>query len=120
VFVRLGVGVIIVGVFVTLGVRDGVSEGVSDGVKEGVSVTDEVKVGGMKGVSEIVLVGVSVSVVVGVKVGVFVFVAVPVSTNGVRLSVGVGGVFVNVIVEVTLGVRSDALGARAMASQPMQ
>jgi hypothetical protein len=76
----------------------------------------------MNGVKEIVLVGVAVEVgvAVGVEVNVGVFVAVPVNTRGVTLRVGEAGVFVSVKVAVALGVRSEALGARAMAIQPMQ
>ena len=86
------------------------------------SVIEGVKLGGMNGVNEIVLVGVEVAVDVdvGVEVKVGVFVAVPVKTKGVTLRVGDEGVFVNVKVAVTLGVRSEALGARAIAIQPMQ
>jgi NF-X1-type zinc finger protein NFXL1 len=114
----VGVGVMVgdgvIGVFVIVGVNDGVMDGVNDGVKEEVSVKVGVNVGNK--VEVIVLVGVTVGV--GVKVGVFV--EVPVRTNGVRLRVGESGVVVNVNVEVALGVRSEALGARVMAIQPMQ
>jgi hypothetical protein len=99
-----------------LGVNDGVSDGVKDGVRDDVSVIEGVNVAGTNGVSEIVLVG----VVVGVGVNVGVFVTVPVTMEGVTLRVGEGGVVVRVNVAVTDGVRSDGLGARAMAIQPIQ
>jgi hypothetical protein len=109
--VRVGEGVI--GVLVMLGVQDGVSEGVSDGVREGVRVIEAVSVAGWNSVGVTVLVGVSVAV--GVKVGVLV--TVPVTIGGVKLSVGDG---VIVKLGVMEGVKSEGLGARATAIQPMQ
>ena len=100
----------VIGVFVTLGV----DEGVTDGVSEDVRVTEGVNVAGTKGVRLSVLVGVMVGVGVGV------FVTVLVRTVAVGLRVSVGGVTVCVNVGVTEGVRSDGSGASAMAIQPMQ
>jgi hypothetical protein len=93
-----------------------VNDGVWVGVDEEVRVSEGVNEAGTNGVKVMVFVGVSVGV--GVNVGVLV--AVPVKTSGVRLRVGEGGVLVNVKVAVAEGVRSEALGARAMAIQPMQ
>jgi hypothetical protein len=109
--VRVGEGVM--GVLVMLGVTEGVSEGVREGVRDDVSVIDAVSVAGWNNVGVRVLVGVSVAV--WVKVGVLV--TVPVKIDGVELSVGVG---VMVKLGVTEGVKSEGLGARAMAIQPMQ
>ncbi len=44
----------------------------------------------------------------------------PVTIGGVKLRVGVGGVFVNVNVAVMVGVKSETFGASATAIQPMQ
>ena len=106
----------VIGVFVTLGVHDAVNDGINEGVREAVQVAEGVKVAGTKGVKLTVLVG----VIVGVGVDVGVMVAVLVTTDGVGLSVGEGGVTVWVNVGVAEGVRSDGFGARAMAIQPIQ
>jgi len=103
-------------VFVMLGVHEGVSDGNCDGVREGVSVKEGVNVAGTNGVKETVL----VAVPVGVGVNVAVLVTVPVMTGGVGLRVGDEGVLVSVNVEVAEGVKSEAVGASAMATQPMQ
>jgi hypothetical protein len=104
------------GVFVMLGVHEGVSDGVREGVREEVKVTEGVNVAGMNGVKLIVLVAVVVGV--GVKVGVSVTVLVTI--DGVGLMVGERGVVVSVKEAVSDGVKSDGLGARAMAIQPRQ
>lgn len=116
----MGLGVnVIVGVKVldgVTGVQEGVNEGVIDGVKEEVKVTEGVHVAGTKGVNVMVL----VDVLVGVRVTVGVTEAVIVTIGGVKVRVGVVGVFVNVDVAVIVGVKSEAFGANAMAIQPMQ
>ncbi len=110
----MGVGVLVgvMGVSVRLGVHDGMGEGVRDAV----SVNEGVNVGGWNRVGVMVLVG----VMVGVRVEVGVLVAVPVTIGGVGVRVGETGVLVRVKVAVTDGVKSDGLGASAMAIQPMQ
>lgn len=118
----VGLGVIGDGVNVIVGVTGGVHEavyvGVIEGVNEEVIVTEAVHVEGTNGVHVRVLVNVCVMVGVRVKVGVSE--AVLVTIGGVRLRVGEGGVAVNVKVDVTVGVRSEAFGASTTAIQPMQ
>jgi hypothetical protein len=116
--VRIGVDVCVaVGVTgVEEGVNEGVCDGVTEGVREDVNVTEGVHVAGTNGVNVIV----PVKVLVGVRVKVGVSDAVVVTIGGVRLRVGVIGVPVNVKVDVTLGVKSEGLGASATAIQPMQ
>jgi hypothetical protein len=93
-----------------------VNVGVREGVKEEVSVTDGVNVAGTNGVSVTVV----VDVVVGVGVNVGVSVTVLVTIDGVGLTVGERDVGVSVKEAVTDGVKSDELGARAIAIQPRQ
>jgi hypothetical protein len=117
----VGLGVVSVGVSVIVGVtgvHEAVYVGVIEGVNEDVIVTDAVHVAGTNGVHVRVLVEVCVTVGVRVKVGVIE--AVLVTIGGVRLRVGEAGVAVNVKVDVTVGVKSEAFGASATAIQPMQ
>jgi len=97
------------GVSVTLGVNDGVMEEVGEEVK----VNDGVNVAGWNGVE----VTVDVAVLVGVNVWVGVLLAVPVRISGVGLKEAVS---VTVGVNVGVGVKLPGVGARAMATKPIQ
>jgi hypothetical protein len=101
---------------VRLGVHEGVNEGSGEAVNEGVHVIEGVNVAGTNGVKDTVLVGVGV----GVRVKVGVMVTVLVTRVGVGVKVGEAGVADRVNVAVAEGVRSDGLGARTIAIQPMQ